>query len=74
MKPIRSGKIQVIKKIIALTFPEAGRLFFMRIIQNGDNYIHNSQYNHKFFVCTHNYHPFRKTSETDGTTPPQLPG
>lgn len=35
--PLREN--QLIKKIIALTFPEAGRLFFMRKIQNGDKYI-----------------------------------
>ena len=49
--PLR--KIQVIIKIIALTFPEAGRLFFMCKIQNGNNYINRGQYNHEFFVCTH---------------------
>ena len=37
--PLR--KIQVIIKIIALTFPEAGRLFFMRKTQNGNNYINH---------------------------------
>ena len=46
----------------------------MRIIQNGYNYADSSQNYHEFFVCTHKYHPFRKTSESGWNHPPSCLG
>jgi hypothetical protein len=46
----------------------------MRIIQNGYNYADSSQNYHKFLICTHKYHPFRKTSESGWNHPPSCLG
>lgn len=46
----------------------------MRIIQNGYNYADSSQNYHEFFICTHKYHPFRKTSESGWNHPPSCLG
>lgn len=46
----------------------------MRIIQNGYNYADSSQNYHEFLICTHKYHPFRKTSESGWNHPPSCLG
>ena len=45
-------------------------LFFVRIIQNGDDQQSDAHDETQFFICTHNYHPFRKNLETGGSTSP----
>lgn len=50
----------------------AGRLFFMRIIQNGNHYIDGCQDNHEFLVCTHIAPPPTGSERVQHV--PQLPG
>lgn len=53
-----------------LLFSGAGRLFLIFQIQNSNNQKTDCQYNHKFFICTHNNHPFPQGSERVRARPP----
>ena len=53
-----------------LLFSGAGRLFLIFQNQNFDYQKSRGQYNHEFFICTHNDHPFPQDSERMRARPP----